>query len=218
MNKQQTINCLTVIATFFPHGFTLADPAMVTVWHKALEPYEAGEVEAAVWDLCRMADSNFPTLRDVIRRLEAASSVGVAWGELRGYLAEWANGTKYVGGQALQPPGLPPDIEAAVKSLGGVDVVRVCPAEREGALRSQFLKELATLRMDPKVAQAVAAFRLEEKRRVLAAPAVLALAAPVADPSIRQGGDEAPAVEAPKTREERVAFFREQAARLGRAM
>ena len=140
MTKRETIGALAIIATFYPHTFSLADEAMVEIWHKELEHYSRADVELAVREMCREKDK-FPSLKDILDRLGPAEPGATeAWAIATKYASEWGHGPRYVAGQVLEPPGLPPVIARAAEAVGGIQAIMARTLDDEPAMRAHFYR------------------------------------------------------------------------------
>lgn len=180
MNEQEVIAALGMVATFFPHTFTLTGKGQVKVWHQELEPYEANEVLQAVRLLCREKDK-FPTLKDILDRLQPmAAGAAEAWVDATRYASEWADGDRWVGGQRLSPPGLPdPAVAAAVESVGGLAAIRARTLDDEPAMRAHFFRRYDEARTKTKRQESLTVIQGGAPRRQMLADATNAIAKPM---------------------------------------
>lgn len=182
MTYDQTIAALAVVSTFFPHTFALSDPAMVDVWHRELEAYDAGDVDQAIRLLCREL-TKFPTLKDIIDRLGPAEpGASEAWAAATAYASVWADGARWVGGQVLEPPGLSdPAIAAAVESVGGLRAVRSRGLDDEPAMRAHFFRRYEEARTKARRIESLTVINGGAPRAQLLEGATQALAEDLAD-------------------------------------
>lgn len=141
MTKADTIAALTIIATFFPHSFSLAEKGMIDLWTRELAEYTPQEVEGAVRILCREKDK-FPTLKDVLDRLDPVQvGAAEAWAFATRYVSEWGNGPVVRGGQWLDPPAIADQAtDRAVEAVGGIAAIRARTLDDEPAMRAHFFR------------------------------------------------------------------------------
>ena len=137
MTYEETLAALVIITGFFPHSFTMSDPAIVDLWHLELEAFDAPAVEAAVRHLCRTKDA-FPSLKDVLDRLGTNTQPTTAW-RLACETAR-AIGATYRAGQVIERPALPLAVAAAAEAVGGLAAIRVRTQEAEPAMRAHFFR------------------------------------------------------------------------------
>lgn len=141
MNKAETIAALTIIATFFPHSFSLAEKGMIDLWARELADYDPQEVEDAVRILCREKDK-FPTLKDVLDRLDPVQAgAAEAWAFATRYVSEWGSGPVVRRGEFIEPPAIEdPATARAVEAVGGIAAIRARTLDDEPAMRAHFFR------------------------------------------------------------------------------
>lgn len=165
MTLPETSAVLYIIATFFPHSFSLSDTLMVKIWHRELDAFSAGDVEAAVRHLCRTKDA-FPTLKDVVDRLTppAAMSATEAWRLVTDWAAQCHRGPVFVGGVPRELPVLPPDVAMVAETIGSAHRIATRTYDEEVGMRAHFFRAWVDLEATRRDATARAVVGLPSAR------------------------------------------------------